>query len=237
MQNLRNLINQSERIFVLTGAGVSTEAGIPDFQSTDDTWTYPLPRHVMMSRSFFNQNPTLFWKMYREVFALKMSEQEPTSFHKWLVDLEKTHTVNITTQNVDGLHTLAGSSNVIEAHGNISRVVCARITCNRRYDRKDFEDVELPRCPHCHKVLKPDVSLFQEGIIGYGDSLDLIAESDLVIVAGTSLDVGPINELPVHAELTFKKPLLWINKDNPPEFVRFDYEYLGSLGEFVTSVG
>ncbi len=215
---------------------MSTEAGIPDFQSTDDTWEHPLPREVMMSRSYFNQNPRNFWRMYREVFALKMSEQKPTSFHEWLVQLEQNHTVNITTQNVDGLHTLAGSSNVIEAHGNITRVVCARITCSKRYDRADFENSELPRCPHCHKILKPDVSLFQEGITGYGQSMDLIKESDLVIVAGTSLEVGPINQLPIHAELTFKKPLLWINRDAPPEFVNFDYTYLGSLGDFVESM-
>lgn len=234
--DFKKLIQSSERIFVLTGAGVSTEAGIPDFQSTDETWQYDKPRHEVMSRSFFNQNPRLFWKIYREVFALKMSEQTPTSFHRWLAELESDHTVNITTQNVDGLHTAAGSTNVIEAHGNISRVVCARITCSRRYDRADFENMELPRCPHCNKVLKPDVSLFQEGITGYGESLDLIAESDLVIVAGTSLDVGPINQLPLHAELTFKKPLLWINRDTPPDFVYFNHMYLGSLGDFVTSM-
>lgn len=234
--NYLTAITQARNIFVLTGAGVSTEAGIPDFQTTDENWPYELTREEIMSRPFFNQNPTEFWKAYRTVFSTKFQELQPTSFHYWLAELEQSKTVTITTQNVDGLHSKAGSTEVIEAHGNISRVICTRPSCQQIFARALFEQVELPRCLVCNKPLKPDISLFYEGITGYMDSMERISEADLVIVAGTSLKVGPINELPLQAELRYKKPLLWVNKQLPPPDYNFDYMFTGNLEDFVQSV-
>lgn len=232
---VRELLQNSRRIAVLTGAGVSTEAGIPDFKSTDEAWPYDEPREALLSAPYWRRDPQRFWEVYRS--TLRATELQgvlkPTRFHRWLVDLEQreqTTFLEILTQNVDGLHTEAESSNVTEAHGNSSRVIC--LECRNTFPMADFADDLLPTCPICGiPPLKPDISLFFEGVHGVGEFRSSIDWSDLLIVAGTGLQVGPVNELPLHAQHYFVKTL-WISNEEPPEVYDFSHRWIGDLGEF-----
>lgn len=231
MTTVQTLLDSSKRIAVLTGAGVSTDSGIPDFRQSDETWPYPEPRHELISVSFFKQNPKRFWKVYREVFSDKF-HAEPNRNHFWLAELEATHEVTIITQNVEGLHQKAGSTNVIEVHGNNSLAECRRGCPSVTMD--SVAAVELPRCPICNAVLKPAVSLFMDGVHGMGEARDATVAADLFIVMGTSLAVGPVNELPYYAGRYPGSKVLWINREEPPEshsFV-FTHKWFGEFKDF-----
>lgn len=242
-KEIADLLEHSRRITVLTGAGVSTDSGIPDFKSLDHSWDFEEPREAMLSALFWRKNPQRFWEVYRATLGNTVPNEslEPSSFHRWLVELESrpgVQAVNILTQNVDGLHTKAGSSRVIEAHGNSSRAIC--IECKHTVPMASVADDPLPMCmePGCDMfpVLKPDVSLFFEGVNGMGDFRRAIDRSDLLIVAGTSLNVGPVNELPYYAQ-TILRPTLWISDEEPPEpdFYHFSHRWVGKLSDFVES--
>lgn len=235
MNNLKDLLKESHEIVVLTGAGVSTDSGIPDFKESDENWTHKVPRIEAISLPYFLQEPDSFWKIYREVFSSKFTA-EPNSFHYYLAELEKTHKVTIITQNVDGLHKAAGSTHVIEAHGNLKTLVCLQAHCKARYPVRIFEDKELPRCIRCNFPLKPNVSLFFEGITGMDKARAALKTSDLFITAGTSLLVGPINEIPFIAEINYPQDRLWINRDKPPYDYNFQYKFIGEMKNFLKEV-
>lgn len=223
---LHELIANAKNITVLTGAGVSTDSGIPDFQSSDETWKYDEPREALISLPYFLQEPRKFWSVYREVFGSKFSA-EPNAVHRWIADLERHAEVTVITQNVDGLHKAAGSSKVIEAHGNLRTAVCLR--CDRHYPMDAFAQIELPHCVVCRLPLKPNVSLFMEGVNGIGESRDAILESDLFLCIGTSLRVGPVNELPFVAIYATEQPTVWLNRDSAPEDYEFSHSFVGEL--------
>jgi len=234
-QRIGNLLQKSRRIAVLTGAGVSTEAGIPDFKSTDESWPYDEPRDALLSAPYWRKDPQRFWEVYRSTLRATegQGELKPTRFHRWLVELEqreRTTFLEILTQNVDGLHSKAGSSYVTEAHGNSSRAIC--IECRNTFPMADFDGDALPTCPICgFPPLKPDISLFFEGVNGVGKFRTSIDWSDLLIVAGTGLQVGPVNELPLHAQ-HYLVPTLWVSNEEPPEGYSFSHRWVGDLGEF-----
>lgn len=231
MTAVQTLLDASKRIAVLTGAGVSTDSGIPDFRQSDETWPYAEPRHELISVPFFKQNPKRFWKVYREVFSDKF-HAEPNHNHFWLANLEATHEVTIITQNVEGLHQKAGSTNVIEVHGNNSLAECRRGCPSVSMD--SIASVELPRCSVCNAVLKPAVSLFMDGVHGMGEARDATVAADLFIVMGTSLAVGPVNELPYYAGRYPGSKVLWINREDPPEShsFLFSHKWIGEFKDF-----
>ena len=244
-KEIAELIAGSKRITVLTGAGVSTESGIPDFKSLDDSWSFEEPREAMLSALFWRKDPKRFWEVYRATLGSTEPNEslEPSSFHRWLLELESrpgVQAVDILTQNVDGLHTKAGSSRVIEAHGNSSRAIC--IECRTTVPMSSVANDPLPRCfeEDCagFPILKPDVSLFFEGVTGMGDFRRAIDRSDLLIVAGTGLQVGPVNELPYYAQ-SILRPTLWISDEEPPEpgFYHFSHKWIGRLSDFVGEFG
>lgn len=235
---IANLIRRSRKITVLTGAGVSTDSGIPDFKSTDESWKFEEPREALLSAIYWRKNPEHFWEVYRSTLRSTASSNnlKPGPFHEWLVDLESQSqtalkSVLILTQNVDGLHLKAGSSNVLEAHGNSSNAVC--ITCKTKVPMESVDSESLPLCKVCdYSILKPDVSLFFEGVNGIGEFRTAIRRSDLLIVAGTSLNVGPVNELPLYAQINRRIPTLWLSNERPPDIYRFSYEIIGSIADF-----
>ena len=226
---LKQLFETSKNIVFLTGAGISIDSGIPDFKTTDTNWTYDIPRIELLSRPYFNQNPKHFWKVYREVFINKL-DAKPNEFHHFVSSLEN---VTVITQNVDGLHTKAGSTNVIEMHGNMENAICTRLSCHAIYPILEFCDEDLPRCPKCNEIMKPDISLFMEGINGYSNAQEAVVEADLFIVAGTSLQVGPANELPFFTVRGTPTTTLWINPEEPPECYDFDKKFLVSTSDFL----
>lgn len=231
-----DLIEGSQKITVLTGAGVSTDSGIPDFKTTDKNWPHEFSREQATSMHFFKRDPKMFWEIYRELFESKIGA-EPNRFHRWLSSLEETHDVTVLTQNVDGLHTIAGSSKVLEIHGSTRRVVCVNRDCRVLFASSDFTHEKTPTCPDCGKTLKPDVCLFDENVKRMAEASEAVIASDLLIVAGTSLDVSPVNMLPHIAEVSRRKiNRLWINFEEAPYGYDFTHSHVGSLKNFLKFV-
>lgn len=186
----------ANKIVILSGAGVSTESGIPDFRSAGGVYNTP---QVMrrMSVDYFNSNPKEFWPQFKETFQYKMRDTiKPNYGHEFLKELEDMgKEVIIVTQNVDGLHTEAGSSNVLEAHGTIQTASCPK--CNKTYDLDYILKDEIPRC-NCtttNFILKPSVVLFGDEIKHLRDAVYHTLSCDLFVVLGSSLQVFPINGL------------------------------------------
>lgn len=198
IEKLAHLIKTSKRIVFFGGAGVSTESGIKDFRSQDGLYKlkskYGMPYEVMLSHSYFMEHTDTFYQFYRE-FMIN-TEAKPNAAHKFLAELEKTKDIAVITQNIDGLHQMAGSHNVYELHGSIHRNTCMR--CGHKYNLEDLLNMDsTPRCKECGGLIKPDVVLYEEPL-DYDvmeDAIEAISKADLFIIAGTSLKVYPANGL------------------------------------------
>ena len=192
MGTLQQIIDKGKRIVFFGGAGVSTESGIPDFRSVDGLYhqKYDQPPETILSDAFFYSHPAEFFKFYRE--RMIFPDARPNAAHKKLFELEQAGKLRgIVTQNIDGLHRMAGNRLVYELHGTIYSNTC--LDCGKKYDLAYvLSSGDVPRCS-CGGVVKPDVVL-------YGESLDKytilgacreISQADVLIVAGTSLLVQP----------------------------------------------
>lgn len=192
IKELKELIDKSNKIVVFTGAGVSTESGIPDFRSKDGLYNqkYDYPPELILSHDFFINNPEEFYKFYKD--KLNSLNTIPNITHKKLKELEdKGKDVTIITQNIDGLHSKAGSSKVLELHGTIMNNYCTK--CHKYYDANYvFNSSGIPRCT-CGGIIKPDVVLYNEPLPEdvWEKAITAVAKSDLMIVLGTSLRVYP----------------------------------------------
>ena len=191
IEYLQKLIDESNYIVFFGGAGVSTASGIPDFRSKDGLYNqkFKYPPEVMLSSAFFYANTEEFYKFYKDKFNLL--KFKPNIVHKYLYELEKRGKLKaIVTQNIDGLHTKAGNKNVYEIHGTIYKYHC--IKCNREYDAEYvFKEGGIPTCK-CGGIIKPNVVLYGESLPEcYSEALYHIIHADLLIVAGTSLNVYP----------------------------------------------
>lgn len=193
IETLKTWITESDNIVFFGGAGVSTESGIPDFRSTDGLYhqKFEYPPETILSHTFFYQNPEYFFRFYREKM-LPLGYQ-PNEAHKKLAALEQAGKLRaIVTQNIDGLHQMAGSQNVYELHGSVHRNTCQK--CGARYTLEELLTLgDVPKCPKCGGRVKPDVVLYEEGLdnLTVSGALDAIRRADLLIVAGTSLTVYP----------------------------------------------
>ena len=163
INNLRNIIHNSDNIVFFGGAGVSTESGIPDFRSADGLYSerYAYPPETILSRSFFDRHTDEFYRFYRD--KMLYPNAKPNKAHIALAELEKQGKLKaVITQNVDGLHTEAGSVNVLELHGSALRNIC--IECDECYLLEKIISSEgVPLCS-CGGVIKPDVVLYEEGL-------------------------------------------------------------------------
>lgn len=196
-EELQVLINSANHIVFFGGAGVSTESGIPDFRSKDGLYKlkskYGRPYEEMLSHDYFYEDTKTFYKFYKEFM---ITDAKPNKAHYFLAKLEKKKDVTIITQNIDGLHQIAGSTKVIELHGSIHRNYCTR--CGRFYSLKEMLSLgEIPICPYCKGIIKPDVTLYQEMLSeeAIEKAINALRKADLLIVAGTSLKVYPANGL------------------------------------------
>ena len=197
IEELQVLINSANHIVFFGGAGVSTESGIPDFRSKDGLYKlkskYGRPYEEMLSHDYFYEDTETFYKFYKEFM---ITGAKPNKAHYFLAKLEKKKDLTIITQNIDGLHQIAGSTKVIELHGSIHRNYCTR--CGRFYSLKEMLSLGvIPLCPHCKGVIKPDVTLYQEMLNedAIENAINALRKADLLIVAGTSLKVYPANGL------------------------------------------
>ena len=156
---------------------------------------YKYPPEEILSHSFFINNPEEFYKFYKD--KMNCLENSPNIIHKYLADLEKEGKLKgVITQNIDGLHQIAGSKKVIELHGSIHRNYCTK--CGRFYSLKEMLSLGvIPLCPHCKGIIKPDVTLYQEMLNedSIENAINALRKADLLIVAGTSLKVYPANGL------------------------------------------
>ena len=192
MQQLQDWIAKSRRIVFFGGAGVSTESGIPDFRSEDGLYhqKYRYPPETIVSHSFFMAHPEEFFAFYRE--RMIYPDAKPNAAHLALAKLEQEGKLScVVTQNIDGLHQLAGSKNVVELHGSIHRNRCTN--CKKPFSLQHILNTPgVPRCD-CGGMIKPDVVLYEEPLDpGVMDrAIDAISHADMLIVGGTSLSVYP----------------------------------------------
>lgn len=196
IEKLQNILAESKNIVFFGGAGVSTESNIPDFRSEDGIYNtikkFGYPPEVMLSHSFFIKRPEEFFKFYKNnmIFA----DAKPNIAHIALVELEKRGVLKaVITQNIDGLHQLAGSVNVLELHGSVLRNYCT--VCGKKFDLSYVMNSPgtVPRCDECESIVRPDVVLYEEALdsdILY-KSIEYIMKADTLIVGGTSLAVYP----------------------------------------------
>ncbi|MFC7236269.1 SIR2 family NAD-dependent protein deacylase [Halosegnis marinus] len=195
----------ADSVVAFTGAGVSTASGIPDFRSEGGIWERWNPDDFHVRR--FRADPDGFWRDRAAMVAEVYDGPEPNAAHEALADLESAGVLDrVVTQNVDGLHTAAGSENVVEIHGSGDRVACTDCGTRRAADPY-YESVRAgevdgaPRCPDCDGVLKPDVVLFGEAMPTgpLGTAKRLAREADAFLVVGSSLTVEPAASLPGRA--------------------------------------
>ncbi len=196
IQKLNQAIHDSRRICVFTGAGISCPSGIPDFRSADGLYNresgFNIPPEQIISRSFFNAHTDLFYEFYKS--AMLYPDAKPNKAHLYFANLEKQQqkTVSIVTQNIDGLHTAAGSTDVYEIHGSVLRNTCMQ--CGAHYDVIAVNECEgIPHCDLCGGVIKPDVVLYEEPLddVVVQGAVEAIAKADMLIIIGTSLVVYP----------------------------------------------
>ena len=215
LQQLQAIIDDASHIVVFTGAGVSTESGIPDFRSKDGLYNqkYDLPPEEIISHSYFMNHPEGFFRFYKD--RMIYPDAQPNHVHRFIAECEKKHkSLGVVTQNIDGLHQKAGSQKVYELHGSVLRNYCEN--CCAFYPLQTILDSSgVPKCPKCGGIIKPDVVLYEEGLSEavLNGAVAAIQSADVLIVLGTSLVVYPAAGL-----LRFfgGKHLVLINKDATP---------------------
>ncbi len=189
---LQEIIDDSKRIVFFGGAGVSTESGIPDFRSVDGLYNqqYDYPPEQIISHSFFVRDPEEFYRFYRD--RMIYEDARPNAAHLKLAMLEERGVLSaVVTQNIDGLHQMAGSKNVIELHGSIHRNYCTK--CGKFYPLSAItESAGIPKCS-CGGTIKPDVVLYEESLKSEDieSAVNEISAADTLIIGGTSLVVYP----------------------------------------------
>ena len=234
LEQLQAWIDGSDNIVFFGGAGVSTESGIPDFRSVDGLYhqQFAYPPEVMLSHSFYARHPEEFFDFYRKKLLVKGAE--PNAAHRKLAELEEAGKLRaVITQNIDGLHQLAGSREVLELHGSTLRNHCDR--CGRFYDTSAVaEAAGVPSCS-CGGVIKPDVVLYEEAL----DSdvtlraVDYIRKADVLIIGGTSLVVYPAAGL---IDYYSGDKLVLINKGATAMDARADLTLSGPIGEILGQI-
>jgi NAD-dependent deacetylase len=199
-KQLAALIRENQPCVALTGAGVSTESGIPDFRSPTGIWAQFDPR-VYGSLGAFRRDAAKVWRFYAPRFSM-LTEAEPNRAHRALAELERLGFLEtVVTQNIDLLHERAGSGNVVEVHGSIRTSSCP--SCGGRYPLAEVVPLieagdGAPRCPECEAILKPDVVFFDEFLPedAIDRAFELAERARLLLVVGSSLEVYPVAGLP-----------------------------------------
>ena len=200
-KRLQQIISESSSIVFFGGAGVSTESGIPDFRSVDglyhQQWDYP--PETILSHTFFMRKPEEFYRFYKA--KMLCDTAKPNAAHLKLAELEKAGKLKaVITQNIDNLHQMAGSKNVLELHGSVYRNSCMK--CCTSYDFAYMKAAEgVPKCEKCGGIIKPDVVLYEESLDNgtITRAVQAIAEAEVLIIGGTSLAVYPAASLIISA--------------------------------------
>ena len=235
MSRLNKLISEANSICFFGGAGVSVPSGIPDFRSAQGIFSKNkqmmyAPEEIV-SHHFFIQNPQAFYQFYFD--KMVYLQAKPNATHTYLSVLENKKNVTIVTQNIDGLHQLAGSKKVIELHGSIHRNTCMK--CHKIYELSEIITQSLPKCD-CGGIIKPDVVLYEEQLNqkDIESAIKAIAKADLLIVGGTSLSVYPaagliqyfggkqivVINIDKETKVSFNEDVFYINEDIDQVFMQ-----------------
>ncbi|MBQ8040075.1 MAG: NAD-dependent protein deacylase [Lachnospiraceae bacterium] len=232
VEQITEVIKNSDNIVFFGGAGVSTESGIPDFRSVDGLYNqkYDYPPETILSHTFYRRKTEEFYRFYRDKMICK--DAKPNVIHKALAKLEEEGKVKaVVTQNIDGLHQMAGSKEVLELHGSVHRNYCE--SCGKFFDADYImASKDVPKCDvkGCDGFVKPDVVLYEEGLNDeiIRKSIEYIRNADVLIVGGTSLAVYPAAGL---IDYYRGNKLILINKSATPKDSAADYFYQGSLSD------
>ena len=234
MERLAALIRENQPCVALTGAGVSTESGIPDFRSPTGIWANVDPLEYA-TLGAFRRDPEKVWRFYAPRFGM-LTEAEPNRAHRALAEFERRGFLRaVVTQNIDLLHERAGSAEVVEVHGSIRTSTCP--ACTRRYPLAEvlrlIESPErAPRCADCGAILKPDVVFFDELLpeAAIDRAFELAEEARLLLVIGSSLEVHPVAGLPF-ATLEAGGKVAVVNRGATPIDARAVLKVDGAAGE------
>ncbi len=229
LEEVRERLCSARRVVVLTGAGISAESGVPTFRGSDGLWKSYNATELATPEAF-SRNPKLVWEFYlwrRKLIA----SCNPNPAHYALVTLEeRTPEFTLITQNVDGLHTKAGSRNVIEIHGNLWRTVC--VECgNRLLDTRTEMEIP-PRCEQCGGMLRPDVVWFGEPLdpLLMSRSIDALEKAEILLIIGTSGMVQPVASFGSIAKAGGAY-VVEINLEKTPQSHLYSAVILGKAGE------
>mgnify|MGYP003312350488 CR=1 FL=1 len=234
IKNLKEIIEKTDNLVFFGGAGVSTESGIPDFRSVDGLYNlqYDYPPETILSHTFYRQNTEEFYRFYKD--KMIFLDAKPNAAHEKLALWEKEGKCKaVITQNIDGLHQMAGSKNVLELHGSVLRNYCE--DCGKYYSAEYILEARgIPTC-ECGGGIKPDVVLYEEGLNEQilQKSIAAIANADVLIVGGTSLAVYPAAGL---LDYYRGNKLILINKAPTPKDSMADLVIKGSIGEIFSSL-
>lgn len=211
IQKLQSMIDECNNIVFFGGAGVSTESGIPDFRSVDGLYNqkYDYPPETMLSHTFYVRHKQEFFKFYRD--KLICTSAKPNKAHMKLAEMEQKGKLSaVITQNIDGLHQMAGSKVVYELHGSTLRNYCEK--CGKFYSLNDILHMDnIPKCS-CGGDIKPDVVLYEEGLNSatVSGAINSISRADMIIIGGTSLTVYPASSF---VDYFNGKYMVLINRD------------------------
>lgn len=236
MEKCIKLIKNSKNILIFTGAGISTNSGIPDFRSHNGLYSFakekyniPYPEAIF-DINYFNKNPRPFFKLSRDLLK---DDVQPTITHQFIKKLEDIGKLEIVaTQNIDMLHEKCGNKKVLACHGSYQEATCC--SCSKKYKfndiKKDLLNGDIPYCS-CKGVIKPNITFYGESLPEeFFNFISNPPKIDLVIVIGTSLEVAPANQIPLI--YSGKTPLIIINRDKTAYDRYFDYCYLMDCDDF-----
>ncbi len=234
-EQLQQWIKDSGNVVFFGGAGVSTESGIPDFRSVDGLYSqkYDQPPESILSHTYFVGHTGDFYRFYRD--KMLCLDAKPNAAHQKLAQLERAGRLKaVVTQNIDGLHQMAGSQVVYELHGSVHRNYCTK--CRAFYGADFIQTGEgVPLCPVCGGLVKPDVVLYEEGLDQdtVEGAVRAIARADVLIVGGTSLVVYPAAGLIDYYQ---GRKLVLINRDPTPYDGRADLVIHDSIGKVLGGI-
>ncbi len=230
VKQLKEIVDNTDNLVFFGGAGVSTESGIPDFRSTDGLYNmkYKYPPEIIVSHTFFVRRTEEFYEFYKD--KMMALDAKPNKAHYKLAQWEKEGKCRaVVTQNIDGLHQMAGSKKVLELHGSIHRNYCTK--CGKFFDAAYVKNSEgVPRCDACGGLVKPDVVLYEEGLDSQtiSDAVYAISHADVLIIGGTSLAVYPAAGM---IDYFRGSHLVLINRSSTPRDSQADLVINDSIGE------
>ncbi len=241
-------LEHAQKIVILSGAGSSTNSGIPDYRSSAESLWRKNPMILEhLNQQTFEQQPNVFWDSMYELIQESLASITPFPTHEALLTTLKSinpnfghralarlsssinKDVTIVTQNIDGLDQKAGSENVIEMHGNIHECHC--IKCNQLYLLADvLKKGHIPKC-ECGSILRPNVVFFGDNVRRYSEATEALEDADLILVVGTSMKVYPFNQL-IKAKSKHSK-VVFINGTSSDQPVLFDYSIIGDISKIL----